>query len=272
MTITDLKLKKLPLLMAATALLATGTSVTSFAQSNMVLEEVLVTARKRSESLQTAPLSAAVFDSNSLNKAQISDMSEIIERVPGFVINRDNVTEPNIFMRGIGTDIESAASNSAIGMFVNDVYMSRAMAFAMDLHDLERVEVVRGPQGALYGKNVTGGVVNFVSKKPSQETEAGVKVSVGNYDYLEVKGFASGALSDAITGRISASSRDRDGFAKNIFTGNDMETLDSSSVRGQLRYQPSDELDIILSADTNRRRGLPLQTVRTAAGLLHLDQ
>ena len=99
-------------------------------------------------------------------------MSEIVERVPGFVMNRDNVTEPNVFMRGIGTDIESAASNSAIGMFVNEVYMASAMAFSMELFDLERVEVVRGPQGTLYGKNVTGGVVNFVTRKPSEETEA----------------------------------------------------------------------------------------------------
>lgn len=251
-----IKLKKLPLYISA-ALMAGTAPLTTLAQDepSLQLEEVMVTARKRTESLQSAPVSAAVFDSSALQRAQINDISEIIGRVPGFVMNSDNVTEPNVFMRGIGTDIESAASNSSIGMFVNEVYMARAQAFAMELFDLQQVEVVRGPQGILYGKNVTGGVVNFVTNKPTDNDEASVRAGVGNYDLIEVEGFANGALSDTVYGRISATSRSRDGYGKNTHTDNDVEDFDASSVRGQLRFVPSEDLDIILSADTNRRRG-----------------
>ena len=107
------------------------------------LDEIIVTARKREENLQTAPLSVAAFSGDALEKSGIDEFSEIARRVPGFTFNPDNVSEPNIFLRGIGTDIESAASNPAIGFFLNDVYLSRAQGTAIELFDLERVEIVR---------------------------------------------------------------------------------------------------------------------------------
>tara|TARA_R110002110_G_scaffold91264_2_gene237512 strand:- start:132736 stop:135099 length:2364 start_codon:yes stop_codon:yes gene_type:complete len=248
------KTKSLPFVISA-SVMAAGAPLSSVAQeAALQLEEVMVTARKRTESLQSAPVSAAIFDADSLADAQINAATEIIERVPGLVINSDNVTQPNVFMRGIGTDIQSAASNPSVGMFVNEVYMARAMAFSMELFDLQQVEVVRGPQGILYGKNVTGGVVNFVTNKPTDETTAGFRAGGGNYNLIEVQGFANGALSDTVQGRISATSRSRDGYAKNTFTGNDMEDLQASSVRGQLRFLPNEDLDILVSADTNRHR------------------
>ncbi|WP_116365257.1 TonB-dependent receptor [Parahaliea mediterranea] len=255
-TLPALHKKTLPALVAG-AVMAGITPAALHAQEghSLALEEVVVTARKRSESLQSAPVSAAVFDADFLAESEINDISEVIGRVPGFVMNADNVTEPNIFMRGIGTDIESAASNSAIGMFVNEVYLSRAMAFSMDLVDIARVEVVRGPQGTLYGKNVTGGVVNFVTNRPSDETDAQVEITAGDYDLIETQGFVNGALGDNLQGRISASYRDRGGFADNTFTGDDMETLESTAVRGQLRYLANDDLEFLFSADYNRREG-----------------
>lgn len=219
------------------------------------LEEIVVTARKREENLQSAPLSVAAIGGDTLEKAGIDEFSEIASRVPGFTFNPDNVSEPNIFLRGIGTDIESAASNPAIGFFLNDVYLSRAQGTAIELFDLERVEIVRGPQGTLYGKNVVGGAINFVTRKPTDEFRAGAEAGFGNYGSFEVKANVAGGLGDGLSGSIAASARHHDGYARNTFTGNNVEDLDAYGVMAQLRYQPDDRLDILLTGDLTRRRG-----------------
>ncbi|GAO79648.1 TonB-dependent receptor [Sphingopyxis sp. USTB-05] len=219
------------------------------------LEEIVVTARKREENLQSAPLSVAAIGGDTLEKAGIDEFSEIASRVPGFTFNPDNVSEPNIFLRGIGTDIESAASNPAIGFFLNDVYLSRAQGTAIELFDLERVEIVRGPQGTLYGKNVVGGAINFITRKPTDEFRAGAEAGFGNYGSFEVKANVAGGLGDGLSGSIAASARHHDGYARNTFTGNNVEDLDAYGVMAQLRYQPDDRLDILLTGDLTRRRG-----------------
>jgi iron complex outermembrane receptor protein len=219
------------------------------------LDEIIVTARKREENLQSAPLSVAAFSGDSLEKAGIDEFSEIASRVPGFTLNPDNISEPNIFLRGIGTDIESAASNPAIGFFLNDVYLSRAQGTAIELFDLERVEIVRGPQGTLYGNNVVGGAINFITRKPTDEFRAGAEAGFGNYGSFGVKANVSGGLGEGLSGSIAASARHHDGYARNTFTGNDVEDLDAYGLMAQLRYQPDDQLDILLTGDLTRRRG-----------------
>lgn len=218
------------------------------------LEEIVVTARKREENLQSAPVSVAALSGDALEKAGIDEFSEIASRVPGFTLNPDNVSEPNIFLRGIGTDIESAASNAAIGFFLNDVYLPRAQGTAIELFDLERVEIVRGPQGTLYGKNVVGGAINFITRKPSDEFRAGAEAGIGNYGGFSVKAHVAGGLAEGLTGSLAATARHHDGYAFNSFTGNDVEDLNAFGVLGQLRFQPSDMLDVLLTGDLTRRR------------------
>ncbi|SNS24117.1 iron complex outermembrane recepter protein [Sphingomonas laterariae] len=219
------------------------------------LSDIIVTARKREENLQSTPLSVSALSGDALDKAGIDEFYEIAGRIPGFTINPDNVTEPNIFLRGIGTDIESAASSAAIGFFLNDVYLPRAQGTAIELVDMDRVEIVRGPQGTLYGKNVVGGAINYVTRKPTQEFRAGGQVGFGNYDSFELKAHAGGGLADGLSGSIAAVSRRHDGYAFNTFTGNDIEDLNSFGILGQLRYQPNEDLDILLTGDLTRRRG-----------------
>ncbi|WP_374524521.1 TonB-dependent receptor [Sphingopyxis sp.] len=225
------------------------------ATDNGGLQDIVVTARKREESLQSAPLSVAAFSGDALAKSGIDEFSEIASRVPGFTLNPDNISEPNIFLRGIGTDIESAASNPAIGFFLNDVYLSRAQGTAIELFDLERVEIVRGPQGTLYGKNVVGGAINFITRKPTDEFRAGAEAGIGNYGSFDVKANVSGGIGEGLSGSIAASARHHDGYARNTYTGNDVEDLDAYGVMAQLRYQPDDRLDILLTGDLTRRRG-----------------
>lgn len=219
------------------------------------LADIIVTARKREENLQSTPLSVSALGGEALAKAGINDFSEIAMRIPGFTMNPDNVTEPNIFLRGIGTDIESAASSAAIGFFLNEVYLPRSQGSVIELVDLDRVEVVRGPQGTLYGKNVVGGAINYITRKPTEEFRAGAQVGFGNYDSFELRANAGGKIADGLSGSIAAVSRRRDGFAHNTYTGNDMEDLSSFGILGQLRYQPSEDLDILLTGDLTRRRG-----------------
>ena len=219
------------------------------------LGDIVVTARKREENLQSTPLSVAALSGDALEKAGIDEFSEIASRVPGFTMNPDNVTEPNIFLRGIGTDIESAASSAAIGFFLNDVYLPRAQGSVIELVDLERAEIVRGPQGTLYGKNVVGGAINYITRKPTDEFRAGAQIGIGNYDSFEMKANVGGKIAEGLAGSIAGVVRRHDGYAFNTFTGNDMEDLSSYGVLAQLRFQPNDDLDILLTGDLSRRRG-----------------
>lgn len=218
------------------------------------LEEIVVTARKREENLQSTPVSVAALSGDALAKAGIDEFSEIANRVPGFTFNPDNVSEPNIFLRGIGTDIESAASSAAIGFFLNDVYLPRAQGTAIELFDLERVEIVRGPQGTLYGKNVVGGAINYITRKPTDEFRAGAEAGIGNYGGFDVQANVAGGLAEGLSGSIAATARRHDGYAFNSFTGNDVEDLTAFGALAQLRYQPNDSLDILLTGDLTRRR------------------
>lgn len=218
------------------------------------IEEVIVTARKREENLQDAPAAISALSAEALARAGIDEFSEIATRVPGFTFNPDNVSEPNIFLRGIGTDIESAAASPAVGFFLNDVYLSRAQGTAIELFDFERIEIVRGPQGTLYGKNVVGGAINYVTRKPTQDFRAYVEATAGSYKTLEARGGVSGGLTDTVSASLSLSARRHDGYAENTFTGNDIEDLNSFGVLAQLRYQPSDTVDLLLTADFTSRR------------------
>ncbi|PLW70268.1 TonB-dependent receptor [Pseudohalioglobus lutimaris] len=162
-----------------------------------------------------------------------------------------NIAEPQIFLRGIGTTNDSAASDPAVAIFVDEVYLGRPGGASTDLYDLERIEVLRGPQGTLYGKNVAGGAINIFSKKPQQEFEARAGVTAGNYDLLKVNAYVNGPLSDTIAGKITISTHDRDGYADNVTTGQELEDMDAINVRSQLLFTPSDRVEVLLGVDYN---------------------
>ncbi|MEH6551620.1 MAG: TonB-dependent receptor [Pseudomonadales bacterium] len=249
-----LTMKKLPAIVAAItsgcglSLMAAPALAESFS-----LEEVVVTARHKSENLQSVPIAVSAYSAEQMRDIKIESLTDFAGRVPGFQINSYSASEPGIFIRGIGSDMESAGSDSAIGLYVDGVYVSRGAAAATELFDLERVEILRGPQGTLYGKNVVGGAISYITNKPSQETDALVNIGVGNYNLMEAKGFINGGLTDTIAGRVSFASKQRDGIATNLHTGNDVDDKSQFSIRGQLAFNPSDDLEIIWSADQYRQ-------------------
>ncbi|WP_308910444.1 TonB-dependent receptor [Pseudokordiimonas caeni] len=217
------------------------------------LEEIIVNARRKDEGLQDVPVSVQVFDASAMEEAGIRDLYEVTNRIPGAKFNIANATDPEIFMRGIGSNIQGAAADSSVGIFIDGVYMARSSGVLVDLFDLERVEVLKGPQSLRFGKNIVGGLIHYITKKPGDETEGKVEASYGNYNAVNIAASIRGPVSDTVSAGLTATSRTRDGFATNTM-GGDEEDINVQSVRGSLRFRPSDKLDATITADYTRHR------------------
>jgi len=227
-------------------------------EEKLAIEVVTVTARHKVESLQSTPIAVSAFSADELQEKRINGLEDISGRVPGFQMNMYNSAEPELFMRGIGSDIESAGAAAAIGMYIDGVYISRGTGAAMDLYDLQSVEVLRGPQGTLYGKNVVGGAINFITKRPVEgEMEGSVETTIGDYGLIETKGFITGSLTESVAGKIAVSGITRDGYGENTHTGNDADDIERISARGQLLYTVSSDLEILFTAGTSSTEGTP---------------
>lgn len=216
-------------------------------------DEIVVTARKREESLQDVPISVQAFGSEALENSGIKDISEIAYRVPGLKLSAERAVDTELFIRGIGSDTQGAAADSAFGIFVDGVYMSRSSGALVDLFDLERVEVLKGPQSLRFGKSVVGGLFNYVTKKPGDTFEGRAEATYGNYNKIDVAASVRGLLSDSVSAGLVVSSKTHDGYAKNT-RGGDEEDQNAQSIRAQLRFRPNDGLDINLAADYTRHR------------------
>ncbi|MBN8841844.1 MAG: TonB-dependent receptor [Sphingomonadales bacterium] len=216
-------------------------------------DEIVVTARKREESLQDVPISVQAFSSAALERAGIKDFSEVAYRVPGLKLSAERAVDTELFIRGIGSDIQGAGADAAVGIFVDGTYLSRGTGSLLDLYDLERVEVLKGPQALRFGKSVVGGLINYVTKKPGDTFEGRLEATYGNYDRLDAAVSVRGPVSDTVSLGLTASSRMHDGYAKNL-RGGDEEDQNMQSVRAQLRWRPNATLDINLSADYTRHR------------------
>jgi iron complex outermembrane receptor protein len=131
------------------------------------LEEIVVTAERRSESIQDVPLSVAAISGDDVRPGKITGLNDVAFKTPGVAFNEFNMGEPRIYIRGIGNSSDSAASDPAVGVFLDEVYIGRIGGVGFDLYDLERIEILRGPQGTLYGKNTNGGAINVVTVRPT---------------------------------------------------------------------------------------------------------
>ncbi|WP_422061052.1 TonB-dependent receptor [Sphingopyxis sp.] len=241
------------LALPTTAQAQSAQSAPASADSDGYGDEIVVTARKREESLQDVPLSVQAFSSASLERAGIKDFSEIAYRVPGLKLSAERAVDTELFIRGIGSDIQGAGADAAVGIFLDGAYMSRGTGSLLDLYDLERVEVLKGPQALRFGKSVVGGLINYVTKKPGDHFEGRFEASYGNYNKLDVGASVRGPVSDTLGLGLTVSSRKHDGYAVNT-RGGDEEDQNVQSVRGQLRWQPDATLDINLAADYTRHR------------------
>jgi iron complex outermembrane receptor protein len=213
------------------------------------LEEIIVTAQKRAESAQDVPIALSVFSGADLEEANIDRIEEIVLRTPNFTMMRVNVGEPQFYIRGVGSNSDSAAGDPTVGVFQDEIYVGRVSGAAFDVFDMQRVEVLRGPQGTLFGRNTSGGAVNFIPNRPEQESFASAELSLGNYDSIEGRAVLNGGLTDSIAGRLSVSHREHSGYSENITTGADLDDEDNWSARGQLLFTPSDTSRLLLGYD-----------------------
>jgi iron complex outermembrane receptor protein len=211
--------------------------------------DIIVTAQRRSESLQRVPAAITALSGEQLERAGISNLADIASRTPSFVIGQQGPASPDLSIRGIGSSDRDAGSERSVVAFVDEVYTGRASALPADLFDLERVEVLRGPQGTLYGKNAVGGAVNFITRKPTREFDARGEVSIGNYGLFEGKAAVGGPVGETLSARIAGSARTRNGWYRNAKFDKRTDDYSLGAIRGQLRWQPNDALDVLLSGD-----------------------
>jgi iron complex outermembrane receptor protein len=214
-----------------------------------VLDEITVTAERREQSLQDVPVSVTAFSGDLVKEGGITRLEDVALQTPNFKMTSFNTAESQLYMRGIGSTQDGPSSDPSVAVFIDDVYIGRPAGASTDLYDLARIEVLRGPQGTLYGRNAAGGAVNIFTKKPQHEFEAKTGLTVGDYGLVNLRAYVNGSISDTVAGKFTANIRQRDGYAKNVTTGQDLEDDDTKSVRGQLLITPSDKIEVLLGFD-----------------------
>ncbi len=234
-------------LYACLSVLAFGGGSTQVTAQAKALEEIIVTASKRSESLQDVPMAVTAFNAQVIQEAGINNAVDLAVITPSLNIATNNQPYTASFrIRGIGTSQNDIALEPSVGLFVDDVYLSRSGLGMSDLSDIERIEVLQGPQGTLYGKNTNAGAIAIFTKMPNlEEFEGYVETSVGNYDLAKVTAAASGPISDSLAYRISGIVDKRDGYFDNG-GGDDLNSADDWNIVAKLLYVPSDNLSILL--------------------------
>jgi iron complex outermembrane receptor protein len=218
------------------------------------LEEVIVTARRREEDLQSVPIAISAFTSDELHMLQAEDLSGLQGTVPNMnlVQGRGSATSANIYIRGIGQPDALQTFDPGVGVYLDDVYIARIQGALFNLYDVQRVEVLRGPQGTLYGKNTPAGAIRLVSKTPPQETTGQFEMQGGNYDYFTGKGYLGGHITDTLGASISGIYVTRSGVTEDPATKRDYNDLGTTAGRVILAWDPTDNLDINLAADYTR--------------------
>ena len=231
-------------------------AVANGAAGAQAVEEIIVTAQKREQSLQDVPISISTFTGEFLEDSGIDTLQQLGQYTPNLSLAFSSQLANNrIVLRGVGS-VGNSAIEPSVAVFVDGIYIPRPSSVIGTLTDLEIVEVLRGPQGTLFGRNASMGALNIRTRKPGDEFSGDIRVSYGNYDHVQVAGALSGVFSPEIAGRVAFQYSDRDGYGDNSFTENgsdsDVGAWEDGSVRGKLFFEPTPDLDITLTADFSR--------------------
>lgn len=253
------------ILLGATMLCAATTPVHAFAQDAAPADagttaddtdygnDIIVTASKRSQTLQDTPVAVSVTSAAQLEEAQIRDLIDLQTAVPSLrVAQLQSSANTNFIIRGFGNGANNAGIEPSVGVFIDGVYRSRSAAQIGDLPNVERIEVLRGPQSTLFGKNASAGVISIVTQKPQFEFGGSAEVTYGNYDAITVKGDVTGPISDTVAFSIGGSYNRRDGYAQDLKLDTDVNDRNRWGVRGQLLFEPTDALSIRLIGDYDK--------------------
>ncbi|MBP6724049.1 MAG: TonB-dependent receptor [Halioglobus sp.] len=240
--------RKLLLSAVLAALGLSAEAPTALAQTG-ALEEVVVTARRREESLQETPVAVTALGADTLRDAGVRNLAQLNQIVPNIEVSSANGTAPlaNIYIRGVGQRNTGPNIDSGVGIYIDGVYVGRPDGALLDIYDIQSVQVLRGPQGTLFGKNTTGGALVFTTNRPGEEFEASLGGRVGNYDRADGNFMVNVPLTDTLFTRLTGSSVNSDGYIKNRFDGEKYMDEDRQAANWQTRFVPQEALTIDLN-------------------------
>ncbi len=222
---------------AMAAVVSVGAAMPAAAQEG--LEEIVVTAQRRETNLQTTPVAITAYSGDTIADNKLFTVTDLAASVPAFSLTAGTPLDVELNIRGVtNTRLDSPSADPSVGTFIDGVYQGRTGDLNYDFYDLERVEVIRGPQGVLLGKNVVGGALSVITAKPTFDNSGALQLSYGNYANILAGGHINGGLSDSVAGRFSFQYRKRDGFAKDILHNREVENLDSLQARAQVLFKP----------------------------------
>ena len=216
------------------------------------LETITVTAQRRVQNLQEVPLAITTFSGELIERQGISEFMEIAQQTPGFTGSSFSAAEPIFAIRGATNTFSQAGTSKPVGVFLDDVYISRNTASAFQLYDLEQVSVLRGPQGTLFGRNVTGGALVVNTKRPSlDESLSKVESTLGNFSRFGLRALTSQPLNEQIALKLSGSIIQQDGYGQDRLSNTEQNDIDSINLRAQLLYQPSSQFSALFTVDVS---------------------
>ena len=217
--------------------------------TGLQIEEIIVTAQKREQNLNDVSVAVTVFSGDDIREQRLGQPVDLAAQTPNLNINEtfgNSIT--NVSIRGLGLNDYAVNNNPAAGIYIDEVYLVSPAMLTFQLFDMERVEVLKGPQGTLYGRNTTAGAVKFISKKPTEEFEGYLSADYGRYDHFVLEGAISGQIAEGLTGRAAVQTSQRnDGFQLNRATGDKVGEIDRTAWRALLNWQPSEDLDVLLN-------------------------
>ncbi len=244
-------------ILSCTALLAVAGPAFAQETSDSGRDVVIVTANKRTENLQEVPVAVTAIGSEQLQDLGVTDVLDLNALAPSLQIKTDdNAANPKVFIRGIGLNDFNPNTASAVAIYTDGVYIGSPLAQMGQFFDLERVEVLRGPQGTLYGRNTTGGAINVISRKPGDEFEADAYVEYGTFNSITTEAGVGGPIVPGLLGyRVAGTYVTNDGYTLNRLTGNYGNDADRGSLRGTLSWTPSDNLEGLFQVRYGRSKG-----------------
>ena len=246
--------------------------------SDTKLEEIVVTAQKREQSFNDVGIAVSVLSSADIADAGIKTLVDVASQTPNLQMKNvlgNSIT--NVSIRGIGLNDYAVNNNPAAGIYVDNVYLVSPAMLTFGLFDIDRIEVLKGPQGDLYGRNTTAGAINFVSRKPSAATDLEMEAGYGNYENWHFNGAVGGAIAPDLTGRFSLQTVQQDsGWQTNYLTGRKVGKIDRTAARLQLDWKPNDDVNVLFSAHAGYDRSdvdlIKVVNVTTSLGSQYANQ
>ena len=232
------------------------------------LEEVTVTARRREENLQDVPIAITAFTGAALELRGSTDIGELTQSVPSVTFEPSRATNSTLtaFIRGVGQQDPLAGFEQGVALYIDDVYVARPQGSLLDIYDVDRIEVLRGPQGTLYGRNAVGGAIKYVTRRLDEDPTLRMKAAYGSYNQVDLVGTGSLPLGDLFRVGATVASLTRDGYGENKTTGQDQYNKDVFAYRVSAEFEPTDDLLFRLSYDNTNDKSDPVAGWRPFPG------